>query len=757
MGHSIDFFKDEIRNGFYIPTAIKQAWAADLDVLAEIDSICEKHDIKYFADWGTFLGAVRHGGYVPWDDDLDICMLRDDYERFRRVADKELPEHFVIHDFERKENHWLFLSRVVNNSKMCFDLKYLDMHNNFPWLAGVDIFVKDYLFADDDKELHRDKDVMNIIAFADGIREGSINKQQASAHLNEIKRRYHVSLPGMYRARDVAVALYKLAEQQMAKVRPGETDRVGQVFPWVLKNGINAAERKEFYESLIRLPFEDTTIPVPAAYNVVLASRYGNYNEIHKVWDGHDYPYFEGQKEDMEKLSGEKFPGFVFDPMMLNRPVVDDAGSLKSISAGCLAELDALLKDAENILHGGTLDELTQAVADSQQLAAEYGTLVEQVKGEDRDCTKKMVEALQNYCDALWEEYQAVNNGKEADSLPVSRNALELVGKAIKEQIMERREILFLPTGPDEWNALKRYYESSCDENTDVFVVPMPVMKKSFMGEISMSDGEIEDSIHLDRYPEGIAYTDWKTYDPALHCPDVVYTENPYDGANPCLTVPPDFYAENLRKYAGKIIYVPIGDTAEFGKEDVNDQYNLKHYVAAPGVIYADEVHVQSQNIKEQYIRALSDFAGEDTEKLWREKIIAGSLISESEQAKDIRKRIIYCVGANELKEHRSVFSDAVSERIDVLKDSSEDLTVSVMLYPGSRDEWRTVDEELSDEIFSTVDKVVSDKDMELITLDHLSADKVALDYDAYYGSPSPLVPAFVIRGKPVMLANYGI
>ena len=49
----------------YIPTAIKQAWSADLDVLAEIDRICEKHDIKYFADWGTFLGAVRHGSPSP--------------------------------------------------------------------------------------------------------------------------------------------------------------------------------------------------------------------------------------------------------------------------------------------------------------------------------------------------------------------------------------------------------------------------------------------------------------------------------------------------------------------------------------------------------------------------------------------------------------------------------------------------------------------------------------------------------------------
>lgn len=755
MGHSIDFFKDEIRNGFYIPTAIKQAWAADLDVLAEIDRICKKHDIKYFADWGTFLGAVRHGGYVPWDDDLDICMLRDDYIRFRSVADKELPAHFVIHDFERKENHWLFLSRVVNNSKMCFDLKYLDEHNNFPWLAGVDIFVKDYLFADDDKEKRRDKDIMNILAVADGITEGSINKQQASAHLNEIKRRYHISLPGMYRTRDVAVALYKLAEQQMAKVKPDETDRVGQVFPWILKNGPDAAERKAFYESFIRLPFEDTTIPVPATYNAVLASRYGNYNEIRKVWDGHDYPYFEGQKEDMEKLSGEKFPGFVFRAEMLKRPDVDNRRSLKNTSLRCLDELKAFLKDAENILHGGTLDDFTQTISDSQQLAAEYGTLVEQAKGEERDCTKEVVEALQQYCDALWNEYQTVAGGAEMDSLPESRRALEAVVETVTLRIIERREVLFLPTGSVEWDALKEYYTKEMDKDVDVFVVPMPIMKKSFMGKILMSDGEIEDSVHIEEYPEGIVYTDWKTYDPALHCPDEVYIENPYDGANPCLTVPPDFYAENLRKYAGKITYVPIGETSEFGQEDVNDWYNLKHYVTAPGVVFADEVRVQSDNIREQYINALTAFAGEENKAIWEKKIMAAHAGTGVEA--DMEKKVIYCIGANELKEHTEVFYDSVMNRLDILSGCEGDIKVSLMLYPNSRNEWKAVDDELSDRIFYTIDNMVPASGMELITLDQRSADRIASDYDGYYGSPSPLVPAFVVKGKPVMLANYGV
>ena len=116
MHISGEFYHDEIRCGFYIPTAIKQAWAASLTVLAEIDRICTKYKIEYFADWGTLIGVVRHGGFVPWDDDLDICMKREDYRRFREVADRELPPEYVIHDYERQEDHWLFLARVCNSN-----------------------------------------------------------------------------------------------------------------------------------------------------------------------------------------------------------------------------------------------------------------------------------------------------------------------------------------------------------------------------------------------------------------------------------------------------------------------------------------------------------------------------------------------------------------------------------------------------------------------------------------------------------------
>ena len=85
------FFRDETRDGFAVPGLMKRCWGAQLRVLEEFDRICEKHGIRWFAFCGTLLGAVRHKGFVPWDDDVDIAMLREDYENFLGVAPLELP------------------------------------------------------------------------------------------------------------------------------------------------------------------------------------------------------------------------------------------------------------------------------------------------------------------------------------------------------------------------------------------------------------------------------------------------------------------------------------------------------------------------------------------------------------------------------------------------------------------------------------------------------------------------------------------
>lgn len=75
---------------------MKRAWAAKLELLQIIIDICNKYDITYFAEYGTLLGAIRHKGFIPWDDDVDIALKRPDYNKLIRVLPSELPNGIAL-------------------------------------------------------------------------------------------------------------------------------------------------------------------------------------------------------------------------------------------------------------------------------------------------------------------------------------------------------------------------------------------------------------------------------------------------------------------------------------------------------------------------------------------------------------------------------------------------------------------------------------------------------------------------------------
>lgn len=88
------FLEEEVRCGYTVTRKMKEVWAVELDLLKEFKRVCNKYDLKYCADGGTLLGAIRHQGFIPWDDDLDIAMLRKDFEKLNEVAPAEFKKPY---------------------------------------------------------------------------------------------------------------------------------------------------------------------------------------------------------------------------------------------------------------------------------------------------------------------------------------------------------------------------------------------------------------------------------------------------------------------------------------------------------------------------------------------------------------------------------------------------------------------------------------------------------------------------------------
>lgn len=115
----------DMDNEYEMDSTIKAAQARLLEMLLSIAEICEKHGISYWLDGGSALGAARHKGFIPWDDDVDIALLRKDYFKLIKVLETELPERFALQNRALDKAFHLPYSRVVDKNSY---VEYRDGH-----------------------------------------------------------------------------------------------------------------------------------------------------------------------------------------------------------------------------------------------------------------------------------------------------------------------------------------------------------------------------------------------------------------------------------------------------------------------------------------------------------------------------------------------------------------------------------------------------------------------------------------------------
>lgn len=318
-----DYYEAEVRDGFYIPSEMKRCWAATIGVLEEIDKICRKHDLQYFAEYGTLLGAVRHGGFIPWDDDFDISMKREDYMVFLKVARDELPEHYELLSVYNNHEYDNFLSRVVNRNFISIEQEFLEANHNFPFAVGVDIFPLDHFEYDDsENEL-----IKNMIVSAQAIvelldpevTELEILGETAKAHISRF-----CDMCGMpiEEGKPIRQQIYIMIER-ICSLYGSDSSYLTNMYFWVL-NG-NQVYKKEYFEETVRVPFEFFDICVPIGYDEKLCNCYGNnYMVAMKGGGMHDYPLYDKQKKLLYETTGKNYyKQFEYDSADEIRPVVN--------------------------------------------------------------------------------------------------------------------------------------------------------------------------------------------------------------------------------------------------------------------------------------------------------------------------------------------------------------------------------------------------------------------------------------------------
>lgn len=777
---SMDFFRDEVRNGFFIPTAVKQAWAAQLQVLDVIETICRKHDITYFADWGTILGTVRHGGYVPWDDDMDICMKREDYTRFKEAAKTELPKDFRIHDYEHQEDHWLFLSRVANSVHINFEPEHMKQFHNFPYIAGIDIFVLDYLYKDEQQEKQRCEEVKHIIAVADSIIVGEIAQPVKEANLIQLEEKYHKTFNRKLDNRHMGIELYRLAEEQMARVPKEESDRMAQIFPWGLLG--NRGQDREYYEKFVRLPFENTTMPVPADYHRILSGKYHDYFKIHKVWSGHDYPYFEGQRKNLQAVADFKLPEFTFDKAMLrqNAGKRDNQDTMQNIAAEALLNIEKLHNaflaeipwKTAGAEQADSVAQLLDMLAQCQSVVIDLGNFIEQMKGEENLSAKACVAALEEYCEKIFDVYNNVSLAVEREKEDFQKlcaalnRAFVQMKQTVENEIIHKKLVAFLPDNPKRWKemqALYDYYRQQ--ENTEVCVIPLPLFAKNLYGEIVAGQDEYDKNDKRGEYPADLNIIAWHTVQMQSYEFAAIVIQNPYDAENPYLTVPTAYYAKQLQQYTDCLIYMMPQGVNDFTENDITDVYGLKYSLMMPGAMYADRILIESPAMKALFVNHLTAFAGEDTKEVWADKVMTISAFSgESAQTGQPvqngqcgqtppKKKLLYCIGENEFYENAEMAINKVKERLNVMTQYPESLKVAVCLYPYDIAAWDICTGQEKDMLVQVLKEYRKNKGIELLTKNAFDINGID-DMTAYYGSPSPLICRFVQQHKPAMVSE---
>jgi len=263
------FLEPEVRDGVEVTAELKAAWQVLLDILEEFIRICEKYNLKYCLDGGTMLGAMRHKGFIPWDDDVDVSLPRADFQRFLEVAKDELKPPLFLQYGTTDPEHFQAFACIRNNQTSGIDLDWVHAGKRHSMGIGLDVFPFDYI-----------PDKTTDIKWMSWR-----NRQLTRLYRFVFSRR----LTGWRKwiARPCSILLYKfIGNERLVRWRDcnfaaytdANASRYGNLAFQV--GNERGFFRKEVFKDRIKVPFEYIEAYVPIGYEEYLTHLYGaNWRE----------------------------------------------------------------------------------------------------------------------------------------------------------------------------------------------------------------------------------------------------------------------------------------------------------------------------------------------------------------------------------------------------------------------------------------------------------------------------------------------
>lgn len=333
-----------------------------------------------------------------------------------------------------------------------------------------------------------------------------------------------------------------------------------------------------------------------------------------------------------------------------------------------------------------------------------------------------------------------------------------------------KKEIVFLPYKASMWDSFESIWRAAKEiPDYKVYVIPIPYYNKN-------PDGSFQKFYYEgDQYPSYVPITDYEEYSLEERHPTMIFIHNPYDDCNSVTSVHPLFFSERLRNYTNQLIYIPYFVLNEIKPKQQRQIEKIKYFCTVPGVIYADIVVLQSENIRQIYINELTKQLGEESRKQWEEKIVGwGSpkfdkIVSIDREKQDIpeewlkiikksdgtwKKIILYNISVGALLKYKIQMLEKIKEVLQIFWENRDEITLWWRPHPLIKETIISMEPQLLEEYQKQIEQYKQEKWG--IYDNTANLNRAIVVSDAYYGDKSSLVPLYQKTGKPILIQRIG-